>query len=231
MGRPIGPRKGIAAYHSQQGPTGPFSKHLPPRLPCEVGTPPHPTGSSNLKFRPIPGGTALNSTIKLVVYTSIAAVWICCLSAQDLSRGERHNKKWPSKSAPRATWERVKPNGPRPEVPSNFKSPYVYRTSFNIRGKFKGQAFTLRYLNPAPGTFDSGALVLSVGGRDQIFTKIDPDWQLEWAGDADGDGKLDLIIGSTGEGGGSKSDLYLSTLSKDGGLLGYSATLAFEEGC
>ena len=158
----------------------------------------------------------------LVLYTS-------CLFGQATPKTNSHLQTWPPPNAPKATWERIDSNRPKHKKIGQDNFLYVDRDNSYYSGRFRGKQFILRYLRP--GTFGSGTLLLSIGEKEYIFTGVPPDWRLDWAGDADNDGKLDLIISTVGDGGGTSTDLFLSTLAREGELLRHSATLESEEGC
>ncbi|HEU0184277.1 MAG TPA: hypothetical protein VFS27_03125 [Blastocatellia bacterium] len=83
---------------------------------------------------------------------------------------------------------------------------------------------------PADEDFRSVRMALVFGKQTQnviegsVELKNDIEvWWLLWAGDADGDGKLDLYYRSRSEEGGEHTSLYLSSPAKPGELLGYVA--------
>jgi hypothetical protein len=152
-----------------------------------------------------------------------------CLFGQVTPKTNSQLQTWPPSNAPKATWKRIESNHPKHKKlgPDTFL--YVGLDSSYYSGRFRGKQFILRYLRP--GTSGSGSLLLTIGEKEHTFTEVPPDWRLDWAGDADNDGKLDLIISTVGDGGGTSTDLFLSTLAKEGELLRHSATLEGEEGC
>jgi hypothetical protein len=142
-------------------------------------------------------------------------------------------ESWPPKNATRATWERVEAgtSSPRHKKVGRGPAENVSQAAAFYTGKFKGKTFVLRYVDTTATQNGYGSLLLSIDGKEQVFTVISPDWCLIWAGDADNDGKLDLVIESTGDGGGSSTDLFLSSKAKKGELLRFSRTLGSEDGC
>lgn len=103
-----------------------------------------------------------------------------------------------------------------------------------FEGSFNGRKFKLEcVVSKKPGQYAS--LLFTVDGKRQVLGTTSQTWGLVWAGDRDGDGKLDLIIQSVGDGGRTSSGIYLSSLAKTGELVAYSETDdgddEEEEGC
>jgi hypothetical protein len=81
--------------------------------------------------------------------------------------------------------------------------PPTYRQGLDMmlpmQFKFAGLSYAFTRSTKAKGKSESFALVLNQGGRRQVLdTEEEPQacWQVLWAGDLDGDGKLDLLLSS-----------------------------------
>ena len=73
-------------------------------------------------------------------------------------------------------------------------------------------------------------LVLISGSRRQVIDRLDPngkDWQVVWAGDLDGDGKLDLLLYAEDDDVSSHLKLMLSTKARPGEIVHTVAQRAF----
>jgi hypothetical protein len=107
---------------------------------------------------------------------------------------------------------------------------YVDYANAYFEGSLKDHKFKLECVVPKQEG-QAAYILLTVDGKQQIVCTTSQTWGLVWAGDRDGDGKLDLVLRSVGDGGADSSSLYLSTLAKPGELLAYSESFDVEEGC
>jgi hypothetical protein len=136
-----------------------------------------------------------------------------------------------SKASLLATWNRIDVE----ETPGRAKKLDHHLSSIDgstahILGSFKGEPFSLRWVeSKEPGR--SPQLLLTIGETNQFITEVNESWGLVWAGDLDGDGKLDLIIHKEDNNGNSSKGIYLSSRAKSGSLVGYDSSLDISEGC
>jgi hypothetical protein len=115
--------------------------------------------------------------------------------------------------------------------------PMLERTGDSLSGQFAGQFFVLKL----KAGRESNALVLQVNGQKQRLFEtsagdpLPPDddnaykqqgpIELDWAGDLDGDGKLDLLLTEWGLG--KMQILFLSSDARGGALVGEAAVLSW----
>ena len=149
----------------------------------------------------------MNQAIKQMLIAVSLIVESSSLFGQARSKEKEVLPPWPSTSSPRAIWERVETNSPNQKKATPHLTQFVDQSSSYFQGVFRGKKFTLHYQIRVPGAYGSGTLILSIGGKEQTFTSITPEWGLTGAGDTDKDGKLDLVIAYPGQGGGTNAYL------------------------
>lgn len=95
----------------------------------------------------------------------------------------------------------------------------------------EAQAYSVRVSNPRKDAEPGAAseLILSHGGKSQVLYRwpeglYDQNAELIWAGDLDGDGKLDLLINHSASSNVGGLSLYLSTWAAPGQKVGRVAT-------
>ena len=98
--------------------------------------------------------------------------------------------------------------------------------------EFLGQNYKLGTVNAGAeeSGFKGAQLQFSSGSVNQVLFELpeggdDPGWTLMWAGDLDGDGKLDLYMDVSDHYNVSEKRLFLSSLAKDGELVREVAVL------
>jgi hypothetical protein len=99
----------------------------------------------------------------------------------------------------------------------------------NIRLELAGQSYQLKVASrgePEKGIIsDDAKLLLTVGTVTQTLYALnskganEPGWSLLWAGDLDGDGKLDLYLGLSNHYNVSQHKLFLSSQARKGQLV------------
>lgn len=103
------------------------------------------------------------------------------------------------------------------------------KVSLYAKGNFWSMTFSLETtskLENSPG----GHLLLTIDQQTQMVSDYFCYFTLLWAGDIDGDGKLDFVISDESDNGGSSISLFLSSFAKPGELVGFAAVCG-SSGC
>ena len=102
-----------------------------------------------------------------------------------------------------------------------------------ISSMFKGTPFSLAWIENHSYNVDQSIMTpieLELGNTKQIIGQL-PNWytfKLLWAGDMDGDGRLDILVRIETDKGNGEYQLFLSTKSPNNYLLGLAIDLPFE---
>ena len=103
------------------------------------------------------------------------------------------------------------------------------KVSLYAKGKFRSLTFNLETTSKSKDS-PGGHLLLTVNQQTQMLSDYFCYFTLLWAGDIDGDGKLDFVISDENDNGGNSISLYLSTFAKPGELVGFAAVCG-SSGC
>lgn len=98
-----------------------------------------------------------------------------------------------------------------------------------LKVRLADSLYTVKMLAP-PESKGKASILLASGGRQQLIDRIDStekDWHVVWAGDLDGDGKLDLLVSAEDGEGRSHLNLMLSTYAKGGEMVHTVASRAY----
>lgn len=175
--------------------------------------------------------TKQNLALRSVFFGCLA---ICQIQAQSVRPKPTDN---PSQSGLEATWKRIdiEEVSGRAEKKVHLAASWVDASKAYFIGTFKGKPFTLKCLLSSKIGHPNN-LILTIGDQSQVLGPVTQTWRLSWAGDSDGDGKLDFVISMVGDGGRDSSSSFLSALAKPGDLVGLAPYVSNEdddedEGC
>lgn len=124
---------------------------------------------------------------------------------------------------------------PRPgAVTTVFREEKALGNAEVLKLSLGGREYVLRVLsdNPRPADYlmENSRLVLTSGGESQVLFSVrrqnDAGWFLLWAGDLDGDRKLDLYMDLATHYNASQRRLFLSTWAPRGGLVREAAVFS-----